>query len=89
MTDHIGVYPDGSRAFGVVGLLKNGPGKTLLVRADMDALPIVEETGVPYASHLRGVTIAGQDVGVMHACGHDIHTHHPDRRRAGDGRQQS
>jgi hippurate hydrolase len=74
VSDHIGVYGDGSKAFGVVGILKNGPGKALLVRADMDALPIVEETGVSYASHLRGVTIAGQDVGVMHACGHDIHT---------------
>jgi len=74
VSDHIGVYPDGSRAYGVIGVLKNGPGPTLLVRADMDALPIVEETGVPYASHLRGKTVAGQDVGVMHACGHDIHT---------------
>jgi len=74
VADHIGVYPDGARAYGVVGLLKNGPGPTLMIRADMDALPIVEETGVPYASHLRGQTIAGQDVGVMHACGHDIHT---------------
>jgi metal-dependent amidase/aminoacylase/carboxypeptidase family protein len=44
VTDHIGVYPDGSRAFGVVAILKNGPGPTLLIRADMDALPIVEET---------------------------------------------
>jgi hippurate hydrolase len=74
VADHIGVYPDGARAYGVVGLLKNGPGPTLMIRADMDALPIVEETGVPYASHLRGQTITGQDVGVMHACGHDIHT---------------
>ncbi len=74
VTDHVGVYPDGSKAFGVVAVLKNGPGKTLMVRADMDALPIVEETGVPYASHVRAVNAAGQDVGVMHACGHDIHT---------------
>ena len=74
VTDHIGVYPDGTRAFGVVAILKNGPGPTLLIRADMDALPIVEETGVPYASHLRATNAAGQDVGVMHACGHDIHT---------------
>ena len=44
VTDHIGVYPDGTRAFGVVAILKNGPGPTLLIRADMDALPIVEET---------------------------------------------
>jgi hippurate hydrolase len=74
VTDHIGVYPDGARAFGVVGILKNGPGPTLLIRADMDALPIVEETGLPYASHITTKTKSGLDVGVMHACGHDIHT---------------
>jgi amidohydrolase len=74
VTDHIGVYPDGSHAFGVVGILKNGPGPTLLIRADMDALPIVEETGLPYASHVHSKNADGQDVGVMHACGHDIHT---------------
>lgn len=74
VTDHIGVYPDGSRAFGVVGVLKNGAGPTLLIRADMDALPIVEETGVPYASHVTTKNAAGQSVGVMHACGHDVHT---------------
>jgi amidohydrolase len=74
VTDHVGVYPDGSHAFGVVGILKNGPGPTLLVRGDMDALPIVEETGVPYASHVTAKNQAGQQVGVMHACGHDVHT---------------
>jgi hippurate hydrolase len=78
VTDHIGVYPDGSHAYGVVAILKNGPGPTLLVRADMDALPIVEETGVPYASHVITKTTsgqnAGQTTGVMHACGHDVHT---------------
>jgi hippurate hydrolase len=74
VTDHIGIYPDGSHAFGVVGILKNGSGPTLLIRADMDALPIVEETGLPYASHVRTKNPAGQDVGVMHACGHDVHT---------------
>ncbi len=74
VTDHVGVYPDGSRAFGIVGILKNGAGPTLLVRADMDALPIVEETGLPYASHVRTKTSSGQDTGVMHACGHDVHT---------------
>ncbi len=74
VTDHIGVYPDGSKAFGVVGILKNGPGPTLLVRGDMDALPIVEETGVPYASHVLVKNKSGQEVGVMHACGHDVHT---------------
>ena len=74
VTDHIGIYPDGSKAYGVVGILKNGPGPTLLVRGDMDALPIVEETGVPYASHVLTKNKSGQEVGVMHACGHDVHT---------------
>jgi amidohydrolase len=74
VTDHFGIYPDGSHAYGVVGVLKNGPGPTLLIRADMDALPIVEETGVPYASHVMTKTKSGQDTGVMHACGHDVHT---------------
>lgn len=74
VTDHVGLYPDGTRAFGVVGLLKNGAGPTLLVRGDMDALPIVEETGLPYASKVTTQNKAGQQVGVMHACGHDVHT---------------
>jgi hippurate hydrolase len=78
VTEHVGKYPDGTQAFGVVAILKNGPGPTLLVRADMDALPIVEETGLPYASHVMTKTTsgqnAGQTTGVMHACGHDIHT---------------
>jgi amidohydrolase len=74
VTDRVGVYPDGSKAYGVVGILKNGPGRTLLVRGDMDALPIVEETGVDYASHVMTKNATGQQVGVMHACGHDVHT---------------
>jgi amidohydrolase len=74
VAEHVGVYPDGSRAFGVVGILKNGAGQTLLVRGDMDALPIVEETGLPYASHVLTKNASGQEVGVMHACGHDVHT---------------
>lgn len=74
VTDHVGVYPDGSKAFGVVGILKNGAGPTLLVRGDMDALPITEETGIPYASHVVTKTKSGQETGVMHACGHDVHT---------------
>ncbi len=73
VTDHVGIYPDGSHAFGVVGILKNGPGPTLLVRGDMDALPIIEETGLPYASHVMTKTASGQETGVMHACGHDVH----------------
>jgi amidohydrolase len=74
VTDHVGVYADSSRAFGVVGILRNGKGPTLLIRGDMDALPIVEKTGLPYASHVMVTNDAGQSVGVMHACGHDIHT---------------
>ena len=73
VTERVGKYPDSSQAYGVVGVLKNGPGPTLLIRADMDALPVVEETGVAYASHVKTKNPAGQDVGVMHACGHDIH----------------
>ena len=58
---------------GVVGVLKNGDGPTVLVRADMDALPIIEKTGLPYASKVRVRNEEGVEVGVMHACGHDIH----------------
>jgi len=74
VAEHVGVYPDGSHAFGVVGILKDGPGQTLLIRGDMDALPIVEETGLPYASRIVTRNARGQEVGVMHACGHDVHT---------------
>ena len=73
VTEHIGKYPDGAQAFGVVAIMENGPGPRLLIRTDMDALPIVEETGLPYASHVTAKNAAGQEVGVMHACGHDIH----------------
>ena len=74
VADHVGVYPDGSHAYGVVGILKNGAGPQLLVRGDMDALPITEETGVAYASFVKTKTKSGQETGVMHACGHDVHT---------------
>src|ERR1700727_2398488 len=73
VTERVGQYPDGSQAYGVVGILKNGAGPTLLIRADMDALPVTEATRLPYASTVRSKNPAGQDVGVMHACGHDIH----------------
>ncbi len=59
--------------FGVVGILKNGAGPTVLVRTDMDALPVTEQTGLPYASKVRVRDKNGNDVGVMHACGHDMH----------------
>ena len=73
VTEHIGKYPDGSQAYGVIAILENGPGPRLLIRTDLDALPVIEETGVPYASQVKTKNAAGQDVGVMHACGHDIH----------------
>lgn len=58
---------------GVVALLKNGPGPTLMLRTDLDALPVAELTELPYASQVRAPDKRGAVVGVMHACGHDIH----------------
>jgi amidohydrolase len=58
---------------GVVAVLRNGPGPVVLIRTDMDALPVKEETGLPYASTARQVNLSGQEMPVMHACGHDIH----------------
>ena len=58
---------------GVVGILRNDNGRTVLARADMDALPVRENTGLPYASTLTAVDDAGNTVGVAHACGHDAH----------------
>ncbi len=59
--------------WGVVCVLKNGPGKTILVRTDMDGLPVEEKTGLPFASKVRTKDDLGRDVAVMHACGHDFH----------------
>lgn len=59
--------------YGVVGIFRNGKGPTVLYRTDMDALPIEEKTGLPYASTARGINVAGNEVYVMHACGHDLH----------------
>lgn len=58
---------------GIVAVLRNGPGPTVMIRADMDALPVEEQTGLPYASKARGTTPAGVESGIMHACGHDTH----------------
>jgi amidohydrolase len=58
---------------GVVGVFKNGEGPTVLVRTDMDALPVTEDTGLPFASKVRVRDKDGNDVGTMHACGHDMH----------------
>jgi amidohydrolase len=73
VTEHVGKYDDGSPAYGVVAVLENGPGKRLLLRTDMDALPVVEKTGLDYASTVKTTNAQGQEVGVMHACGHDLH----------------
>ena len=73
VTDHFGQYDDPSlTAYGVVAVMKNGPGPTVYVRTDMDALPVKENTGLAYASKVT-VKRAGGEVGVMHACGHDLH----------------
>jgi hippurate hydrolase len=58
---------------GVVAVMKNGPGPVLLIRADMDALPVAEQTGLPYASKVKAKTREGAETAVMHACGHDVH----------------
>jgi hippurate hydrolase len=74
VTDHIGKYDDPKLiGYGVVGVMKNGDGPVVLVRTDMDALPIEEETGLPYASKAMAKNNAGEEVHVMHACGHDVH----------------
>ncbi len=58
---------------GVVGILRNGPGETVWLRADMDGLPMAEATGLPYASKEYGVDPSGERVPIAHACGHDMH----------------
>jgi len=63
---------EGIGGHGVVGVLKNGKGRVLMIRADMDALPLIEKTGLPYASKVQVRDDNGNLVGVMHACGHDI-----------------
>jgi hippurate hydrolase len=73
VTEHVGKYQDGTQAFGIVAVLENGHGPRLLIRSDMDALPVEEKTGLDYASTVHSTNPQGQDVGVMHACGHDIH----------------
>ena len=66
VTEHVGVT-------GVVAILKNGPGPVIMLRTELDALPVEEKTGVPYASTVHAKDDAGHDVPVMHACGHDLH----------------
>src|SRR5256714_6125375 len=72
--ENVGKYDRSEwKGHGVVAVMKNGAGPTVLVRSDMDALPVEEKTGLPYASTVKTKNDAGQDVSVMHACGHDIH----------------
>ena len=73
VTEHIGKYPDGASADGIMAVLTNGPGPRLLLRTELDALPVTEKTNLPYASTVTTKNDAGQQVGVMHACGHDLH----------------
>ena len=74
VTENFGKYDDSKfKCYGVVGVMKNGGGPTVLVRTDMDALPVHEETGLQYASTVTTKNDEGRDVSVMHACGHDAH----------------
>ena len=74
VTEHLGKYENSElKGYGVVGVMKNGDGPIVLVRTDMDALPVEEETGLPYASKTVAKKEEGKDVHVMHACGHDTH----------------
>jgi len=74
VTERVGKYEKpGATCFGVVGVMKNGAGPTVLVRTDLDALPVHEETGLPYASTFTTKNDEGKEVPVMHACGHDAH----------------
>src|SRR5216683_1452299 len=74
VTERIGKYekPEWT-GYGVIAVMKNGDGPTVLVRTELDALPVDEKTGLPYASKVKTKNDAGQDTSVMHACGHDIH----------------
>ncbi|HEV8428576.1 MAG TPA: amidohydrolase [Pyrinomonadaceae bacterium] len=74
VTERIGKFQNAQwLGYGVVAVMKNGPGPTVLVRTELDALPVEEKTGVPYASQVKTKNDAGVEVSVMHACGHDIH----------------
>jgi amidohydrolase len=74
VTERLGKYENPAwTSYGLAGIMKNGAGPTVLVRTELDALPVEEQTGVPYASKVRTKNDAGLEVSVMHACGHDIH----------------
>ncbi|HKG98256.1 MAG TPA: amidohydrolase [Pyrinomonadaceae bacterium] len=74
VTERIGKFQNAQWVgYGVVAVMKNGPGPTVLVRTELDALPVEEKTGVPYSSQVKMKNDAGVEVSVMHACGHDMH----------------
>jgi hippurate hydrolase len=74
VTENFGKYDNPNlKGYGVIGIMRNGDGPTVLVRTDMDALPVEEETGLPYASKVVTQNDEGKDVHVAHACGHDAH----------------
>ena len=74
VTENFGKYDNPNlKSYGVIGIMKNGTGPTVLVRTDMDALPVHEETGLPYASNVVTKNDEGKDVPVGHMCGHDAH----------------
>jgi hippurate hydrolase len=74
VTEHIGKFQNAQwNGYGLVAVMKNGPGPTVLVRTELDALPVEEKTGLPYSSQVKTKNDAGVEVSVMHACGHDIH----------------
>src|SRR5215469_2499806 len=74
VTENVGKYEKADqKCYGVVGVMKNGDGPVVLARTDLDALPVQEETGLPYASKVVTKNDKGDDVHVMHACGHDVH----------------
>jgi hippurate hydrolase len=74
VTERIGKYERADLVgYGVVAVMQNGAGPTVWVRTDLDALPVEEKTGLPYSSTVKARNDAGQEVSVMHACGHDIH----------------
>ena len=74
VTENFGKYDNPNlKCYGVIGIMKNGTGPTVLVRTDMDALPVEEDTGLPYASKVTVKDDNGREVHVMHACGHDAH----------------
>jgi hippurate hydrolase len=74
VTENFGKYDNPNlKCYGVIGLMKNGTGPTVLVRTDLDALPVEEDTGLPYASKVTTKGDDGREVHVMHACGHDAH----------------